>query len=136
MAMSLALLGLSGCQNWASMIGLEAYEEDGQIHFRDAEASLFTTYCVRHIEVTAWRMTSETTATLEEKVWEDGARSADCLTGLPFEYGQAFDNSDPADIQPAQPLTPGLKYEIFIEQDGGAGQGSFMIEEDGTVVNL
>ena len=117
------------------MIELEAYEENGEIYFHDPDASWFTTYCVRHIEVSAWRRTSDTTAKLEKAVWEDGTRSAECLTDLPFHYGQAFNNSEPADLEPAQPLEPGMQYEIFIEHEGGAGQGSFMIEEDGSIVN-
>lgn len=131
-----AFIMLAGCQSWASMIGLEAYEEGGQIYFRDPKASWFTNYCVRHIEVSAYRPTSATSSSLEGTVWSAGSLSGGCMTDIPFRYGEMFDDSDPKDFTAPKPLEPGLEYEIFIERNGTAGQGRFTIEEDGTIVNL
>lgn len=117
------------------MIDLEAYEEDGEVFFRDPDAFWFTKHCVRHIEVSAYRKTSDTSWEQRGVVWSAGSRSGGCMTGLPFRYGEKFSDSDPEDFTPPVPLEPETSYEIFIERRGTAGQGSFMIEADGTIVN-
>jgi hypothetical protein len=116
---------LGGCS--ASYIDLEAERDGGEIVFRNPASSWFSSDCVRLVEVTE----KET----GEVVWADGSLSSGCLFETPFTYGETSNLSDPDDLQPAQELMPGKTYEIFVELDGGAGDGSFTIEADGSIAN-
>lgn len=116
---------LSGCV--ASYIDLEAERVEDEIRFRNPNAGLFSSDCVRVVEVT--------NVETREVVWADGSRTSGCLFETPFAYGQKSDLSDPKDYKAAKPLEPGNSYEIFVELDGGAGDGSFTIAADGRVTN-
>lgn len=116
---------LSGCV--ASYIDLEAERVEDEIRFRNPNAGLFSSDCVRVVEVTD--------VETREVVWADGSRTSGCLFEAPFAYGQKSDLSNPAEYKAAKPLEPGNSYEIFVELDGGAGDGSFTIAADGSVTN-
>lgn len=116
---------LGGCS--ASYIDLEAERDGGEIVFRNPAGSWLSSDCVRLVEVTE----KET----GEVVWADGSRGSGCLFETPFTYGETSSLSDPDDVKPATELLPGKAYEIFVELDGGAGDGSFSIGTDGSIAN-
>ncbi len=117
---------LAGCS--APYIAVEAYQDDGEIWFRNANPGLFVTDCVDAIEVT-----DDATGKL---VWDASAEGAACLAHLPFRYGSSEAELDVDRLVTAQPLQPGREYSVFVYITGGAGDGSFRIEPDGTVTNL
>lgn len=133
-----SLAALSACQSWSSMIGLEVHQVDGEYVFDDPDALFFTYDCIVSIEVNEVRKVANlgTEIRTENQVWVDSSLDGDCLTDLPFRYGERFQNSDPYDYVSARPLEPGREYEIFVERSGRAGQGSFRINPDGSVTNL
>ena len=120
--LSAAALFLASCGNWSSMIGLAAHFEGDELVFSDPEAGWFTTHCVISITVTRSEQTTETSWRQVEQMWVADSMHGECLTDLPFRYGQVFENADPDQTTEAKPLQPGFQYEVFIEQGGGAGQ--------------
>jgi hypothetical protein len=117
---------LAGCS--APYIAVEAYQDDSEIWFRNANASLFVSDCVDAVEVTD--------AVTGELVWDASAEGAACLAHLPFRYGSSEAELDADKLVTAQELQPGREYSVFVYITGGAGDGSFRIEPDGTVTNL
>ncbi|MEL7444470.1 MAG: hypothetical protein AAGK02_01500 [Pseudomonadota bacterium] len=111
---------LAGC---STFITVTAYAKDGDIWFENPNDGLFTADCVTSVEIT-------------ERVGQNSilsvSRPSDqkCLATLPFKLGE---------IQPTQgptQLVAGRRYDIFIEISGGAGDGEFRIEEDGSITNI
>ena len=129
-----ATLCLASCQNWSSMIGLEPIFEGDELVFYDPNSTWLTTHCVTSIEVSRYEQSSETSWRQVEQMWEADSLRGKCLSGVPFKYGQLFEDADPERTTEAKPLQPGFRYELFIEQGGGAGQASFDIDQSGNLI--
>ncbi len=123
------LLTLAGCTS--IYIDLDGYYEGGELWFDDPNRSWFNRHCVRAVSVT-WL---DEKADRQEAMWEADSSGHDCITTAPFRYGRTELPPDRAGFVPPRPLVPGVRYEIFVELDNGAGSGFFSITDDGQVIN-
>lgn len=132
---ALALV-LAGCNISSLYIDLDAHYEDGELWFEDPNQSWFMSHCVRVVEVTRVEL-HETLSTEDRTVWEATGQGSECLTGVPFRYGDLQGTPNPdRRYTAAKPLAPGETYEIFVELSNGAGSGEFTLDQDGAVTNL